>query len=526
MMGGDSLNSIQIASRLNKAGYKIEMRHLFHYPTIAELALFVKRTDRIADQGVVSGVVPLTPVQYRFFARNIAKPHHYNQAAMLHARGTFDADTVRAVFSRLLLHHDALRMTFARDEDGNISAFNQGGEQSLALQVFDFCSTLNEPRETVDPGTVEARANELQASLDLEKGPLMKLALFHLDEGDHLLIAIHHLVVDGVSWRILFEDIDQLFKQYRDHRDPARLELPLKSDSLKAWSEKLSVYANRTSEDFIREKIYWRELGESQAPEFARDYPDGDNYVEHIDTLSFQLSESDTQSLLTTVNEAFNTEINDLLLTALTGAFGETFGIRRLLVALEGHGREEILEDVDVTRTVGWFISVYPVLLNIASGEDLSRRIVDVKETLRRVPNNGIGYGILKYLTVPELKEGINLNIEPRVRFNYSGQFDVDVEKETFEITERMTGRRRDANEPREYELEVEGRVIDRRMTMTITFGAKQYKRETIEILTQRFQAGLEQIVSHCLGVDKQEVTPSDLGYKDISVDQLKNFFD
>jgi aryl carrier-like protein len=371
MIGGDSIKSIQVISRMRKAGYKVEMRDIFRYPTIARLAPQVKRTECFADQAAVIGTVPLTPIQEAFFLETPIDPHHYNQAVMLYSPQGFEVEAIEAVFTGIQAHHDALRMTF-REEEGKIIQVNRGTEHPLSLEVFHL-----QNHDHVDAvGILETRANELQASIDMEKGPLMKLGLFRLDDGDRLLIIIHHLVVDGVSWRILLEDMNNLYPRYREHRQIKKLKLPPKTGSFKLWSEKLSEYAD--SKAFLKEKTYWRELESLEVPGIKKDFAVEDNDVKDAETLSFDLTEGETGNLLTGANRAFGTEINDILLTALGMAVRGVFGIEKPAIALEGHGRENILADMDVTRTMGWFTSIYPVVLDFSCYSrpgDMARQI-------------------------------------------------------------------------------------------------------------------------------------------------------
>jgi len=508
MLGGDSIKSIQIVSRMNKAGYKLEMRDIFQYTSIAQLAPKLKKVERRADQSMVTGTVPLTPIQKEFFASSMRYPHHYNQAVMLYSKDGFEEEAIRVVFSRIQEHHDALRMSYLIDEQ-TVILVNQGLEYPLSLQIYDL-------RKHENAGQVlENRANEIQASIDLEKGPLMKLGLFHLDDGDRLLIIIHHLAIDGVSWRILFEDIETLYQQYIKGEP---LVLPPKTDSFKRWSEKLYEYANKAS--FLREKKYWAELESMEVPDLMRDF-NGDNCYRDISILSFSLSEEETENLLTRVNNAFGTEVNDILLTALGLSIKKTIGNTRVLIALEGHGREEIFKDIDVSRTVGWFTTMYPIILNVSYEDDLARQIKEIKENLHRLPNKGIGYGILKYLTAAEYKEGIEFKLKPQICFNYFGQFDTDVEQVSFGVRRESTGNITSMEEQRKYELDVSGMITYKRLFMSIAYSRKRYKKETAETVMSCYEEELRRIISYCASQEKRQLTPSDFTYKELPMEDI-----
>jgi iturin family lipopeptide synthetase B len=511
-IGGDSIKSIQIISRMSSAGYKVEMNDLFQYPIISKLAPHVKKLKRIPEQSVITGTIPLTPIQKAFYNESHNDPHHYNQAIMLYSKNQLDKEIVKKVFTKIQEHHDALRMTYKINrENGEVVQIDHDLDYPLSLEEYDLRKRENCFEE------LQTKANGIQASLNLEKGPLMNLGLFHLDDGDRLLIVIHHLIIDGVSWRILFEDIETLYGQYKQG---LKFALPSKSDSFKLWSEKMSGYAN--SKPFLKEKNYWAELESNIVSRIKKDFEVEDNYVKDAQILSLHLGEEETSRLLTKVNEAFKTEINDILLMALGLGIKKTFGQDRVLVALEGHGREEILENIDISGTVGWFTSVHPVLMGISYADDLGHQVKEIKETLRRIPNKGIGYGILKYLTSEEYKKEIQFKLKPQISFNYLGQFDEDVKQLlSFEMAKESAGNKESLKNQREYEIDVYGMVAGNRLTMNFSYNKKHFKWETIASLVSNFESELRQIIAFCCSKERIEFTPSDFTYKVLPIETI-----
>jgi len=511
MLGGDSVKSIQIASRMNTLGYRFEMRDLFHNPTIEKLSPHVKEVAGIVDQGAVTGAVPFTPIQEDFFLRHRTDPQHFNQAIMLKFADHLDEKMVKAVFNRLQEHHDALRMVYPL-KNGQLVQENRGPDHVLDLTVHDFRE--EESRKNALE-KLKTSANDIQAGIDLEKGPLMRLGLFRLADGDRLLIVIHHLVIDGISWRILFEDIETLFRQYRQGEN---LALPPKTDSFKRWAEKLREYA--AGESLSKEKAYWEKLDSTPVTHIEKDLP-GDNRVKDSATLRFNLDEAETEKLLSSVNQAFGTEINDILLTALGLSIAELHGGERISIALEGHGREEIVPEVNISRTVGWFTSLYPLVLDVSLEKSLDRQVKEVKETLRQVPYKGIGYGILKYITPPGHKQGMAFRLDPRISFNYLGQFDADIRERAFVVAEESGGSPHSPVGEREYEIDFSGMIANNRLVMSITFGKHQYRQETIQKLLGRYKERLQELIAYCTSRDRRELTPSDFTYKGFSLDTL-----
>ncbi len=506
-IGGDSIRALQIVSRLYREGYRLEVRDLFNYPLIGQVTARVQPRSRLAEQGVITGAAPLTPIQHAFFARNLAQPHHYNQALLLHSEARFDEAILRRVFTRIQRHHDALRTRFERTP-GGIRQVNQGDELPLALTVSDYRGLPDGPEQ------MAAEADRLQAGFDLATGPLMQVAVFRLDDGDRLLLAVHHLVVDGVSFRILMEDLGTLYAQAVRGEI---LELPLKTDSFQYWAERLVAYANSTA--FRAEVPYWKKLLREPVPPLPPTQTTPPTPFPAT-AVRMQLDADDTARLLTGVNQAYGTTIKDILLAALGLAVREVFLAEKAWVMLEGHGREEVLPGVNVSRTVGWFTAMYPVLLSCHDHPDLSVQLKATKETLHQVPHEGIGYGLLAHLSDPEFREQVPF-VSPQIVFNYLGQFDRDVENTALRVAEEPHGHTQDPAQPPQFELSVVGMITGGRLQMDFRFDPEKHAYPCVEELCFRYQYFLKRLIGHCAGKEERERTPSDFGYHDLSVEDL-----
>ncbi|MGB5928912.1 MAG: condensation domain-containing protein, partial [Cyclobacteriaceae bacterium] len=203
-----------------------------------------------------------------------------------------------------------------------------------------------------------------------------------------------------------------------------------------------------------------------------------------------------------------------------------TFGLSVLPVEMEAHGREDIAEDLDINRTVGCFTSLFPVVLSRKEEQDPGLHIKRVKETLRRIPAKGIGYGILHYLSRAEVRDELKFDLRPEVRFNYFGQFDDEVRNEQFTILDASVGNLEDPKEKREYALDVIGMVTGGKLETSIYYSAGQYRAETIGRLAAAYTQALQELVTHCAGRDDTELTPSDFDYKDLSLEELDSLLD
>jgi len=514
-LGGDSIKAIQVTSRLHKYDLKLEMRDLFRYPTIHDLAPHVQSVVRYADQGLVEGEVPLLPVQCMFFEQKMEHPHQFNQSVMLYRKNGFDERIVQRVFDRMVHHHDALRMHFSVSELG-IEQRNRGLEGTLlSLQAFDFTG------ESESASRIAEQVRQVQQGIHFEEGPLVGLGLFHTEEGDHLLIVIHHLVVDGISWRILLEDLNTGYQQALRGEE---IRFPRKADSLQTWGQGLLEYAN--SPALLSETAYWTQVEQTLVAPLPQESDLVDLQQEERTPVVMSLSAEDTTKLLYRANQAYHTEIDDLLLTGLGLALNAWTNNDQFLIQMEGHGREEIGTGCDIQRTVGWFTSMYPVVLDMNGSESLSYAIKSVKESLRSIPNKGFGYGVLKYLTAAESKSNLAFNAHPEIVYNYLGQFDQDFETETFESSPLGTGTEEQRSP---YKLILNGIIAGGQLTFVCSYDPECYRKETIE----RFMAGyfthLQTIIAHCAAKEQPELTPSDCSSKGIElaeVDALNQAFD
>ncbi|SFJ94176.1 condensation domain-containing protein, partial [Thermoflavimicrobium dichotomicum] len=309
----------------------------------------------------------------------------------------------------------------------------------------------------------------------------------------------------------LLSDFNTLYQQEEN-------KLPAKSSSYQAWATKLKEYA--MSPTFRKkERPYWEAIAESHVAPLPKDQAVDQGTFGDRKTITVSLTEEETQQLLTEAHRAYQTEINDLLLTALALTVKEWTGETRVALNLEGHGREEILEGIDLTRTVGWFTSIYPVLFELKT-DDLSTAIKEVKETLRRVPNKGVGYGLLQYLS----EEKIDFRLQPEMSFNYLGQFGQEGADQ--EIATLPMGHQISPRNHLTHVLDVNGIVMNNRLYLNFNFNRKAYESETIEQLANRYKQDLLAILSHCLQKEEQEQTPSDFSIKKLTVEELDDIFE
>ncbi|WP_085704955.1 non-ribosomal peptide synthetase [Pseudomonas sp. B8(2017)] len=506
-LGGDSIISLQVVSRARQVDIQFTPKDLFEAQTVQALARLANRGDSVSiDQGAVTGVTPLTPIQHWFFEQPIVVRHHWNQSVLLTPGEALDPATLDAALQALLEHHDALRLRVFGHGVGWQAEFADAGYSQL-LWHRDFASVEQ----------LQQAASEAQRSLDLEHGPLMRAMLAALPDGSQrLLLVIHHLAVDGVSWRVLLEDLQQAYQTLAAGQP---LQLPAKTTSYKAWAERLQTYAAAPA---LQQQLgYWQAQLQGASEMLPCDNPQGSRQLKHAASVSTRLDVASTRRLLQDCSVAYRTQINDLLLTALAQAVGRWSDQPEVLVRLEGHGREDLFAGIDLTRTVGWFTSLYPVKLSPQA--DLASSIKTIKEQLRAVPDKGLGYGVLRYLGDAASREALAALPEGQIVFNYLGQFDgsFDGEAGLFTPAKENDGARQDAEAPLASLLTVNGQVYGGELRLEWTFSQDIHRRETIEQLAQAYQQALAEIIEHCCEGGHCGLTPSDFPLADLTQAQL-----
>ncbi|MEM9004406.1 MAG: amino acid adenylation domain-containing protein [Cyanobacteria bacterium P01_F01_bin.86] len=527
-MGGDSILSIQVISRAKNVGLQISAKQIFQYQTIAELANVAMATVKLdCQQGVVIGNAPLTPIQRWFVTGQTAPHHHFNQSVLLQVPSEIEADILQQALSEVLEHHDALRLHFTREGEDyrqtNLELdLEPQGKGSLA--VIDLSNKETEEQENA----IKQISTEFQVSLNISTGDMMKIVLFKLgdDLGSRLLIIIHQLVIDGVSWQILLEDLETTYQQLISHTP---VQLSSKTTAFIDWAKRLNEYGR--SQTLTQELDYWMTQPWSMASSLPLDYADrtASNTVGDAQNVSVKLSQSDTTALLESVNEAYNTQINDILLSALGLAFVEWTGQSKILINLEGHGREDIFDDVDISRTVGSFTSLFPLLLDLPEEKNIEAIIKSTKEQLRAIPNHGIGFGLLRYLSSSDVMDRVRTIPTPDIAFNYLGHFDQIQSKSGWKAASESIGENSNSHLNRSQLLEIKALIIEGELRIDWTYSGNFHRRGTIEGLAQRYLSAIRSIIEHCQKADHSGYTPSDFPNANLDqaeLDELLESFD
>ncbi len=499
-IGGDSIISLQVVSRARQLGIHFTPKMLFEAQTIGALAPLAESGTQVLaiDQGPVTGVTPLLPIQQGFFAEEVAERHWWNQSVLLEAREPLDARLLEQALRGVLAHHDALRLSFTREAAG-WTARHRGVEEGAAA--------LLRVARVADLAALRALADEVQRSLDLADGPLLRALLATFDDGSQrLLLVIHHLVVDGVSWRILFEDLQTAYRQLLAGQ---AVELPAKTSAFRDWAERLQAFAGDGGLD--GELAYWQGQLQGASSDLPCLDPQGDQSNRHACSVSCGLDAEATRQLLQEAPAAYRTQVNDLLLTALARVICRWTGQVDALIQLEGHGREELFAEIDLTRTVGWFTSLFPLRLTPAEG--IAASIKGIKEQLRAVPNKGIGFGALRYLGSAASQAALAGLPVPRITFNYLGQFDGSFamdEGALFVPAGERAGDDQSPDAPLANWLALNGRIYGGELRIDWSFSGERFETTSIQRLADAYRDELLALITHCRVAEGQGLTPSD----------------
>ncbi len=477
-LGGDSILAIQVVSRAGRAGLRLSSRQLFQHQTVAELATVAAAAAPPQSEAVEpTGPLPLTPIQQWFFQRDLPDWSWFNQSLLLKTAPDLDPARLEQALAALVATHAAWRLRFRREGAGWIQQVADR-EDNPFFETVDLTGLEADDQRR----RLEAHCARLQTTLDPERGPLLRVAWFNRgpERSGRLLLAAHHLAVDGVSWRILLEDMVAAYGGDRQAPPPPAL-------SWGRWTELLAAHA-RTPE--LADQIgFWEQQAQPVAT-LPLDYPVAPetSTIGSTAQVARQWSAEDTRRLLT----APGTRIQELLLAALALALSRWSGESALRVLLEGHGREELEPDLDLSRTVGWFTTLYPLRLEIPDPTDSGDALDRVRRALGALPGNGLGYGLLRYHHPdPAIRCRLTGAGEPELSFNYLGRFDAKHAHPLLGPAPESLGPVHDPRERREQLIEVNGLVADGRLRLEWTYSRALHREDSIEDLAQAYADAL-----------------------------------
>ncbi len=509
-LGGDSIKAIQISSKLKNIGLNIKVKDILTYDSIKEIAdaVVISKSNRDISQNKCEGKIKNTPIINWFLKQRFSNENTYNQYIFLELKNSLDIEKVKIAASKLLEHHDSLRINYNRKEN-NLYYNNNHLNDSNIVQYIDLtdCSSSSQDEK------IKKFIKKAEVKFNIEKSLLFNITIFQLShERQAVLFTAHHLVVDGVSWRIILNDFITILKQINNDK---KIELPMKTHSLKEWSQQLQNYSKN---NFEEEKAYWKDISNKNFV-YPIDFNKEKDTVKTSSVLSADLSEDMTNILIKKVNEIYNIEINEVLIIALAITVSKTTNNEDIVIEVERHGRESINDYIDISRTVGWFTSIYPVYLKIEDTE-IDSRIKSIKEQLRNIPNKGFNYSVIKYLN-----HNIKNSNNKHIRLNYLGDMDSIIRTNDLDIANIKFGLDNYEENSLTALMDIEAVIINKKLKINITYSNNRFKKETIKKFIESYIETLKLIINHCSNKSSKQFTPSDFDAVDISQEDLDSLF-
>ncbi|WP_185113959.1 non-ribosomal peptide synthetase [Fulvivirga imtechensis] len=498
-LGGDSIKAVQISNRLFEQGYHVKVKDILTYHTIKNISRFVKyvKQEQQYEQGPVSGEFEPTPIQNWFLGQQLVNPHYYNQSVLFRVNQSLDILQLQKAFEKLIRHHDTLRINFNQKKR---TFFYNENHLETRFTIPEIMVTQSK--------SIEEACSEIKASFCLSEGLLIKAALICKDGTEYLLITAHHLIMDGISWRILMEDLHRAYMALKNGDTWA---LPHKTTSYKEWSE----YLRQNKGIGKMDQSYWAGI-ESEKYRLPLDIQTEDWSAKNLRKVTVNLEPDTTNFLLKDAHSAYNTDVPILLNVALVLALNEWTDQTDFFIEMENHGRH--LKGPDVSRTLGWFTSIYPVRLEYKNEIDLLIKFV--KETLRNVPNNGIGYGMEQF-SHADRQHRIS-----EIRFNYLGQFERELDNELLTFNNEQTGAETDPDNDLTVKLELNAMVLSGKFRMEINYNSAAFQAHRICGLADLFTKKLLEVLSYLKDQHDVYFTPSDFEEVNLNEEELKALFE
>ena len=517
--GGDSILAIQIIARAAQAGLNMRLTEFFQTPTVSQMAAKIRTGNDRPEDSVrpaappPKGPIPLSPIQHWFFEQGLGDHDRWNQARALQLPSGMETRQISQALSAVLRTHRALNHAYIRKPAGWIQVATTAHDEP-EIEAVD-CSDFDDNQRAE---ALDRTLATLNRRTRLDSGNLLHAA--HLRRtspgNDLLLVAAHHLAVDGISWTILLEDFETACTQVR-RGDSIRLPTP--SINVETWVNQLHAHAQ--TESLTAQADYWLSQPWSQAGPIPRDRNDGlPNSEASAELVRTRLTDSETRQLVASARSVHAAEVNEIVLAALCHALSAWMQSDSVLIGIEGHGREPFDGSPDVSRTVGWFTSFFPVLFSPGSSADPATIAAGVKGTLRAVPGKGLGFGLLNYLANdPTLTRGMAGIPRPEIVFNHLGNdHSPPSQPDHLPSVEALSGHARSPGAPRASVFEVNAWISRGRLEIALNYSRHLHHRETAEALLARMTAALSALGE--TGASQKAIRPTPTDFPDAGLDQ------
>lgn len=526
-LGGDSIKAVQISSRLLDNDLSVKPKTILAHQTIEQLCRQIDIQPYLSEfeQGLVYGEIGLNPIQHWFFEHKFTNLNFYNQSILLKFEKKLTKEIVEKVIKTIIERHDGLRLNF--DMTRKTMYFNNYNLDLQAVEEYRFTNDLLiiNKENGVEPDRLnydnknlwslseklKATLIKIKSSFDITNSLLIKSAIFKDNNTNLLFLTAHHLVVDAVSWRIFLDDFYEI---YHSLENSGKLNPRKKTASLIDCHNKYMTNANNS---IANEVDFWKENGGSDF-RISDKSKATQRLAKNITRYTSCLSYEDTNFLLKDAHNIYNTNIEILLMLALLKTLKQWTNQSEITVETENHGRH--LDDIDTSRTIGWFTSIYPMKFCLDE-IDMGMQIKYVKEKLKAIPNGGMGYGILKYMT----KRLGELQYSTDVRFNYLGQFNQEVNNDTFSFIDANLGLETDVSNQLDLAIDFNAMIINERLQIYFDYDRDIFNEKKMNEFVEKYKNNIFNISNHIKGEDKVHLTSSDFDGVKLDDHDLKTLF-
>jgi len=492
-LGGDSIKAIQVLATLRKSQYQISLQDLMGGKTISFLARNLKKINKQACQNALTGIVEMIPIQHLFFGNNFieglpTEKSFFNQSQLLEIHGDLTQKDLHEVMKKLTEHHDMLRAKFEFDFNEVVrQVVVNVSEIDVKPEVLFLKSTQIENQDN----EIEILCEKLKTQLNLQTGPLIKSAYLKVLEKTYFFITVHHLITDLVSWKIILEDLDLLITQIRNEK---KLQLPLKTDSYKIWSNVLKNKAVELKQG--EDTFFWNKILSERVNDISLNKKGFSH--KNAETIVLRVSKEKTAKIAHVTKENIYLNAQTVILRSIGDGLSGVFGKGAYRVYSEGHGRNSF-EDVDLSRTVGWFTSTFPIVISCEKERSDTEDFVALGYTLSNLPLDGLSYGILN-----QDKQLKHVNNVSWIEFNYLGDLVDNVNDfSNFSISNLSHGYEASRELNHMADFSVIAYQKDKQLFIEFNYNDETVSKPKMELLAERTMDGIDHFISDC-NVDNQ----------------------
>lgn len=488
-LGGDSIIAMQIQFEARQIGMAISVKNIFTYKTIIDLAPHVKslqiKEELIASPKSNHKKIPFTPIQSWFLEQEFIKPSEFSQYCFIKIKTDISPELLAVYLKQIIDNHDCFQLRYRYNNHKWIQHYSNKVSNVFSFQTLDILDFYQIDREML----IKQHAHDLHELFDLEKGPLFSVSYIHSlsDNQNYLLFIAHHLIFDGVSWRILLNNLDNICSG-----QPITFD---EKNKFTNWSSALLQYA-KTHKNQLQSK-YFINISQNQN-DLTYDFENGINDEQSTEFIQKIFSTEETHILIHDLGKQLDIRLDDFLLIVCGKIICEWQKLSGITIDVERHGRENIQSSIDPSNIMGWFTSLFPIHLSYTS-TNFNEQLLSIKQNLESIRNNGIGYGILKYLL--NFKEA--LQNKPLISFNYWGNFDSFLDANSnFEF--KSLGLLSNQYNKRTHQINIESFIFQGKLRIKWIYSGNYFRKSTIEKIAQLSIDNLRQLL---FSIGKQPIS-------------------